>query len=197
MSRVNGATDALSICPSAGYILFLVIVHILLLFTAYVSSDTHIHIHVVTYITLVFWIKLKLKMSIPPTRDWEHRSGEHLHSRKGFFAREKIEMINTVLLLDGFFSQNHFVFSFPLPANYILIPTCIPCLAKIKLKKHKCGSNGIRTCDLSSKCARSYHYATCVFMSIFVTVKIYTTSLQSPPATFAQCVVVDNYQQNS
>jgi hypothetical protein len=62
MSRVNGATDALSIGPSAGHILFLVIVHILLLFTAYVSSDTHIHIHVVIYITLVFWIKLKLKM---------------------------------------------------------------------------------------------------------------------------------------
>jgi hypothetical protein len=30
----------------------------------YVSSDTHMHIHVVTYITLIFWIKLKLKMSI-------------------------------------------------------------------------------------------------------------------------------------
>jgi hypothetical protein len=63
----------------------------------------------------------------------------------------------------------------PLPAN--LIPTCIPRLAKIKLKKHKRGSNGIRTCNLSSKCARSYHYTTCVFMSIFVTVKIYTTYL--------------------
>jgi hypothetical protein len=70
----------------------------------------------------------------------------------------------------------------PLPANLILIliPTCIPCLAKIKLKKHKCGSNGIRTCDLSSKCAPSYHYTTCVFISIFVTVKIYTTSLPKP-----------------
>jgi hypothetical protein len=71
-------------------------------------------------------------------------------------------------------------FSFPLPANPIHIPTCIPRLAKIKLKKHKCGSNGIRTCDLSSKCAHSYHYTTCVFMSIFVTVKIYTTSLPKP-----------------
>jgi hypothetical protein len=60
---VNGATDALNIGPSAGYILFLVIVHVLhvlLLFTAYASSHTHMHIHVVTYITLVFWIKLKL-----------------------------------------------------------------------------------------------------------------------------------------
>jgi hypothetical protein len=57
MSRVNGATDALNIGPSAGYILFLVIVHVLhvlLLFTAYASSHTHMHIHVVTYITLVF-----------------------------------------------------------------------------------------------------------------------------------------------
>jgi hypothetical protein len=67
MSRVNGATDALSIGPSIGYTLFLVFVHILLLFTAYVSSDTHMHIHVVTYITMIFWIKLKLKMPISPT----------------------------------------------------------------------------------------------------------------------------------
>jgi hypothetical protein len=43
---MNGATNALSIGPSAGYILFSVIVHVLLLFTAYVSSDTR------TYITL-------------------------------------------------------------------------------------------------------------------------------------------------
>jgi hypothetical protein len=34
MSRVNGDTDALSIGPSAWYILILVIVHVLLLFTA-------------------------------------------------------------------------------------------------------------------------------------------------------------------
>jgi hypothetical protein len=54
MSRVNGAIDALSISPSAGYILFLVIMDVLLLFTAYVSSDTHMLIHVVTYINLVF-----------------------------------------------------------------------------------------------------------------------------------------------
>jgi hypothetical protein len=40
MSRVNGATDALSIDPSARYTMSLVFVHILLLFTAYVSSDT-------------------------------------------------------------------------------------------------------------------------------------------------------------
>jgi hypothetical protein len=51
---VNEAIDALSIGPSAGYIIFLVIVHVLLLFTAYVSSDTHMHIHVVTYIIMVF-----------------------------------------------------------------------------------------------------------------------------------------------
>jgi hypothetical protein len=46
MSRVNEVTDALSIGPSAGHTLFLVFVHILLLLTAYVISDTHIHIHV-------------------------------------------------------------------------------------------------------------------------------------------------------
>jgi hypothetical protein len=74
-----------------------------------------------------------------------------------------------------------------LPANLILIPTCIPRLAKIKLKKHKCGPNGIRTCDLSNKCARSYHYTTCVFMSISVTVKISTTSL--PKSTCYLCTM--------
>jgi hypothetical protein len=60
---MNGATDALSIDPSAGYTLFFVFVHVLLLFTSYVSSDTHMHVHVVTYIILVFWIKLKLIVS--------------------------------------------------------------------------------------------------------------------------------------
>ena len=54
MSRAKGATVALSIGPSAGYTLFLVFVHILVLFTAYVSSDTHMHIHVLTYITVIF-----------------------------------------------------------------------------------------------------------------------------------------------
>jgi hypothetical protein len=67
MSRVNGAKDSLSIGPSARYSLFFVFVHILLLFTAYVSSDTYMHIHVVTYITVIFWIKLKLKMHISLT----------------------------------------------------------------------------------------------------------------------------------
>jgi hypothetical protein len=72
---MNGATDALSIDPSAGYILFLVIMHILLLFTVYVSSDIYMHIHIVIYITVVFWIKLKLKITIseqiPLTNDNE------------------------------------------------------------------------------------------------------------------------------
>jgi hypothetical protein len=35
-----------------------------------VSSDTHMHIHIVTYITVIFWIKLKLKMPIFPTLRW-------------------------------------------------------------------------------------------------------------------------------
>jgi hypothetical protein len=62
MSHVNGATDALSIGPSARYTLFFIFVHVSLLFTAYASSYTHMHIHVITYIALFFWIKLKLKM---------------------------------------------------------------------------------------------------------------------------------------
>jgi hypothetical protein len=45
MSHVNGATDAMSIGPSAGYTMFGVFVHVLLLFTAYVSSDTHMSSH--------------------------------------------------------------------------------------------------------------------------------------------------------
>jgi hypothetical protein len=45
MSRVNGVTGALSIGPSTGYNMFFCICAILLLFTAYVSSDTHMHIH--------------------------------------------------------------------------------------------------------------------------------------------------------
>jgi hypothetical protein len=64
MSRVNGAIDGLSKGPSAEYNMFFVFMHILLLFTAYLSSDTYMHIHIVTYITVIFWIKLKLKMTI-------------------------------------------------------------------------------------------------------------------------------------
>jgi hypothetical protein len=50
MSRANGATNALSIGLSMGYFLFFEFVHVLLLFTIYASSYTHIH--VITYITL-------------------------------------------------------------------------------------------------------------------------------------------------
>jgi hypothetical protein len=67
MSRLNGATYALSFGPSVEYNPFFVFLHILLLFTAYVNSDTHMHIHVITYITVIFWIKLKLKMPISLT----------------------------------------------------------------------------------------------------------------------------------
>jgi hypothetical protein len=62
MSRVNGVTGVFSIGPSAGYFLFFILVHVLFPFTAYASSDTNMHIHVITYITLFFWIKLKLIM---------------------------------------------------------------------------------------------------------------------------------------
>jgi hypothetical protein len=47
---------------SAGYTLFFVFVHVLLVFTVYTSSDTYLHVHIITYITLIFWIKLKLIM---------------------------------------------------------------------------------------------------------------------------------------
>jgi hypothetical protein len=54
MSRVNGATDALSIGPSAGYFLFSILVHILFLFTTYANIGTHMHIHAITYIRMFF-----------------------------------------------------------------------------------------------------------------------------------------------
>jgi hypothetical protein len=54
MSRGNGAADALSIGPFSGYTLFFVFVHVSLMFIAYVSSYTHMHIHVITYIALFF-----------------------------------------------------------------------------------------------------------------------------------------------
>jgi hypothetical protein len=53
MSRVNGATNALSIGSSVAYFLISILVYVLFLFTAYASSDTHMHIHVITYITPV------------------------------------------------------------------------------------------------------------------------------------------------
>jgi hypothetical protein len=49
MSYVNGATDSLSISPSTGYFLFSVLVHVSFLCTAYMSSGTHMHMHVITY----------------------------------------------------------------------------------------------------------------------------------------------------
>jgi hypothetical protein len=54
MSRLNGATDALTIGPSAGYFLFSVFVHVSFFFTAYANSGTYMHIHIITYITLFF-----------------------------------------------------------------------------------------------------------------------------------------------
>jgi hypothetical protein len=62
MSHVNGATNVLSIGPSTGYSLFHIFVHVVLLFTTTMSSYAHMHIHVITYITLFFCIKLKLEM---------------------------------------------------------------------------------------------------------------------------------------
>jgi hypothetical protein len=42
MSRVNGATDTLSIGPSVG-VLSVVLVHVLFIFITYASSDTFIY----------------------------------------------------------------------------------------------------------------------------------------------------------
>jgi hypothetical protein len=55
--------------------------HILLLFTAYVNSDTHMLIHVVTYITVIFWIKLKQKIHIFLTYSVNDPVGEEISGR--------------------------------------------------------------------------------------------------------------------
>jgi hypothetical protein len=43
-----------------------------------VSSDTYMHIHVVTYITVIFWIKLKPKMPISLTINASYFVGQEL-----------------------------------------------------------------------------------------------------------------------
>jgi hypothetical protein len=58
---------AVSVSGSYNYCYYLfssllVFLHVLLLFTTYVSSDKHIHINVVAYITMILWIKLKVIM---------------------------------------------------------------------------------------------------------------------------------------
>ena len=72
MSDANGASDALGMGPSAGYILNSVIT-VLCVLTVSISmsylhaaafvSDIHIHIYVVTNLLMFyFWIKLVIKM---------------------------------------------------------------------------------------------------------------------------------------
>jgi hypothetical protein len=46
MSRVNGATDVLSIGPSAGYFLFFVFVHVLLLMRVVIYTCTYMSSHI-------------------------------------------------------------------------------------------------------------------------------------------------------
>jgi hypothetical protein len=55
MSRVNGATDTLSIGPSVGYILFFVFVHVLLLFIANASIHTckYMSLHISHYFSIL------------------------------------------------------------------------------------------------------------------------------------------------
>jgi hypothetical protein len=69
-------------------------VHVSLLFTAYASSYTHMHIHVITYIALIFWIKLKLKMSnfltaCMPSKDYHKNSVD-----PSIISNNKISTIN-------------------------------------------------------------------------------------------------------
>jgi hypothetical protein len=51
MSRMNGATDVLSIGPSRGYFLFSIYVHVSFLFTAYANSGTCICTYMSLYIS--------------------------------------------------------------------------------------------------------------------------------------------------
>jgi hypothetical protein len=48
---------------TAEYFLFSLLMHVSFLFSAYTNSGTPMHIHVIIYITLFFWIKLKLIIS--------------------------------------------------------------------------------------------------------------------------------------
>jgi hypothetical protein len=86
--------------------------------------------------------------------------------------------------------QSPFPFPAAIPCSVIPIPPSrvfpIPTVTKL-IPIPTCICNGIRTHDPLSKCARSYHYTTCVFMSIFVTVKISTTSL--PNLTCYPCTM--------
>jgi hypothetical protein len=54
----------LQLCADGGYQLRLGVLRVPLIMvpdTSYATSCTHMHIHVITYITLLFWAKLKLK----------------------------------------------------------------------------------------------------------------------------------------
>jgi hypothetical protein len=82
MSHMNGATSVLSIGPSTGYSLFFTFVHVILLFTATVSSYVHIHISVIMFIVLYFSIKLNLK--IPKFLTFKNPN--HMHFSVGGFA---------------------------------------------------------------------------------------------------------------
>jgi hypothetical protein len=75
-------------------------------------------------------------------------------------------------------------FSFPLPTKPISIHSYNPRLAKIKKHKWPQWDWGPRP---SSKCARSYHYTTCVFMSTSMIGKTSTTSF--PKHTCYPCTM--------
>ena len=70
-TNVNGATDALSMGPSAGYILATLAIYfiksialclMMSMFLAAVSSSLHVHIYVVIIISCYLWIKFNMKM---------------------------------------------------------------------------------------------------------------------------------------
>jgi hypothetical protein len=67
MSHVNGATSALSIGPSIGYSLFLIFVHVILLFTTTVSSYAHTSVTDAIHFLLVLYSILDYPYLHPKT----------------------------------------------------------------------------------------------------------------------------------
>ena len=71
LTRVNGATGALSTGPSAGYtsnlIIFkfnkvFVLLNMISMFIIVATSSSHVHIFVVTNLLLILWIKFNMKI---------------------------------------------------------------------------------------------------------------------------------------
>jgi hypothetical protein len=67
--------------------LFVIFVHVILLFNATLSSYAHMRISIITFIALYFWIKLNLKMPKSSSQinylcQWQHQCYRHQTSKQ-------------------------------------------------------------------------------------------------------------------